>query len=105
MTHFQVIESFGKAASLLSCRLETGRTHQIRIHLAEIGHPVVGDPVYGSRAGSKPPVHLKRQALHADVLAFIHPSTGEAIRVESPVPDDLAVLLAELRGRYVGSPS
>ncbi len=105
VTHFQVLESFGQVASLLSCRLETGRTHQIRIHLAEIGHPVVGDPVYGSRAGSKSPVRLGRQALHAQGLGLVHPFTGEAIRVEAPLADDLTDLMAELRRRFGRSSS
>ena len=84
VTHFEVLESFGQAASLLACRLETGRTHQIRIHLAEIGHPVVGDR---STAPGRPPgsrSRLRRQALHARRLGFVHPFTGEAIRVEAP---------------------
>ena len=105
VTHYQVLESFGQAASLLSCRLETGRTHQIRIHLAEIGHPVVGDPVYGSRPGSKPLVRFDRQALHAQSLGLVHPFTGQAIRVEAPLADDLIELLAELRSRFGRSTS
>ena len=100
VTHFQVMESFGQVASLLSCRLETGRTHQIRIHLAEIGHPVVGDTVYGTRSGSKAPARFGRQALHAQGLGLIHPFTGQAIRVVAPLADDLTELLAGLRSRF-----
>ena len=79
MTHFEVLESFGQAASLLACRLETGRTHQIRIHLAEIGHPVLGDRVYRPRKAPRFPIPFRRQALHARHLGFVHPITGEAI--------------------------
>jgi 23S rRNA pseudouridine1911/1915/1917 synthase len=78
----------------LVCRLETGRTHQIRVHLQAIGHPVVGDPVYGGRRGA---IDLDRPFLHAGGLAFAHPVTGEAIRVEEPVTPDLEGLLSSLR--------
>jgi 23S rRNA pseudouridine1911/1915/1917 synthase len=105
VTHFQVLESFGQAASLLSCRLETGRTHQIRIHLAEVGHPVVGDSVYGSRTGSNFPVRHARQALHAQSIGLVHPFTGQAIYVEAPMADDLAELLSSLRDGFGHSSS
>jgi 23S rRNA pseudouridine1911/1915/1917 synthase len=100
VTHFQVLESFGQAASLVECRLETGRTHQIRIHLAEIGHPVVGDPVYRPRTEPRFPVPFGRQALHAQSLGFIHPVSNEKIRVEAPLPADLTGLVGELRHRF-----
>ena len=93
-THYDVVERFG-AATLLRCRLETGRTHQIRVHLASIGHPLVGDPTYG-RSG---PVPFARQALHAARLALDHPVTGLRCRWESPLPPDFAALLATMRGR------
>ncbi len=99
MTHFEVLESFGQVASLVACRLETGRTHQIHIHLAEIGHPVVVDPVYRPHSGPKFPVPFSRQALHAQAMGFVHPLTEEAIRVEAPLPPDLTNLVAELRHR------
>ena len=86
VTHFEVIESFGQVASQVACRFETGRTHQIRIYLAEIGHQVVVDPVYRPRSGPKFPVPFPRQALHAQALGFLHPLTEEAIRVEAPLP-------------------
>jgi 23S rRNA pseudouridine1911/1915/1917 synthase len=91
VTHFELVELLGQQA-LLRVRLETGRTHQIRVHLAAIGLPVVGDPVYGV---SDP--ELGRQFLHAARLAFDHPFTGERVDVESPLPAELSDYLAELR--------
>jgi 23S rRNA pseudouridine1911/1915/1917 synthase len=101
VTHVRVEERF-RGAALVRCRLETGRTHQIRVHLADHGHPIVGDPTYG-RAPPDPRVRelgrgLGRQALHAAVLGFVHPVTGEALRFETPVPADFAAVLAALRG-------
>jgi 23S rRNA pseudouridine1911/1915/1917 synthase len=104
ITHFERVEQFGGTASQLVCRLETGRTHQIRIHLAEIGHPVIGDAVYRPRTGPPFPVAFPRQALHAHFLGFVHPITGEKIRIEAPIPDDLAGLIASLRQRYGQGP-
>ena len=91
VTHFELVEQLGEYA-LLRVRLETGRTHQIRVHLAAIGLPVVGDAVYGA-----PDPVLGRQFLHATRLAFTHPFTGERVDVESPLPPDLAGHLAGLR--------
>jgi 23S rRNA pseudouridine1911/1915/1917 synthase len=88
VTHFEVERLLGRNA-LLDVRLETGRTHQIRVHLAAIGLPVVGDPVYGV-----PDEELKRQFLHAWRLAFPHPVTGEPVEVESPLPPELQAALA-----------
>jgi 23S rRNA pseudouridine1911/1915/1917 synthase len=99
VTRFEVLETFGQTASLLSCQLETGRTHQIRIHLAEIGHPVVGDRVYRPRTAASFPVPFRRQALHACALAFTHPIIGRSIQVEVPLPGDLESLIARLRER------
>ena len=79
--------------TLLECELESGRTHQIRVHLASIGHPVEGDPVYAGRG----PALLARQALHAWKLAFAHPSSGKAVRFESPLPADFNQLLKSLK--------
>jgi 23S rRNA pseudouridine1911/1915/1917 synthase len=92
VTHFEVLELLGPRA-LLAVRLETGRTHQIRVHLESIGLLVSGDPVYGS-AGD---LGLERQFLHAARLAFDHPFTDERIDVESPLPEDLAAALARAR--------
>jgi 23S rRNA pseudouridine1911/1915/1917 synthase len=91
VTHFEVDQLLG-AYALLDVRLETGRTHQIRVHLAAIDLPVVGDRVYGV-----PDKALDRQFLHASRLALEHPFTGEPLEVESPLPDDLAVFLGRLR--------
>jgi 23S rRNA pseudouridine1911/1915/1917 synthase len=92
VTHYRVRERFA-AHTLLECDLETGRTHQIRVHLASIGHPLEGDPVYAGRG----PAIFARQALHAWRLAFIHPSTGQAVKFESPLPQDMRTLLETLR--------
>jgi 23S rRNA pseudouridine1911/1915/1917 synthase len=106
VTHWRVEETLGPA-SLVACRLETGRTHQIRVHLAHIGHPLLGDSVYG--AGFKTKASrlsgaaraaldaLGRQALHAAILAFDHPITGEPLAFESPLPEDLSNLVNVLR--------
>jgi 23S rRNA pseudouridine1911/1915/1917 synthase len=91
VTHFEVDELLG-AYALLNVQLETGRTHQIRVHLAAIDLPVVGDRVYGVADKG-----LERQFLHASRLAFGHPLTGERVDVESPLPDDLAAFLGRLR--------
>jgi 23S rRNA pseudouridine1911/1915/1917 synthase len=90
ITHFEVDRMLPKHA-LLSIRLETGRTHQIRVHLAAIDLPVVGDPVYGV-----PDRELGRQFLHANRLSFPHPFGGRAVEVESPLPDELQAALARL---------
>jgi 23S rRNA pseudouridine1911/1915/1917 synthase len=102
VTHYVVDETFGPEArplaARLACRLETGRTHQIRVHLASKGCPCLGDPLYGSGPPAEPvrraiaEAGLKRQALHAAVLGFRHPVTGEPLRFESPLPDDMARL-------------
>jgi 23S rRNA pseudouridine1911/1915/1917 synthase len=100
-THYEVLERFGGRATFVACRLETGRTHQIRIHLAESGHPVVSDPVY-CPSGSPPfPLPFSRQALHAEALGFIHPFSGVGLRIEAPLPSDLADWIAGLRHRFV----
>lgn len=83
ITHWQVVDSQG-GYSHITCRLETGRTHQIRVHMASIGHPLVGDQVYGSK---KPFPSLVGQCLHAACLTFTHPTTGERMTVEAPLPD------------------
>jgi 23S rRNA pseudouridine1911/1915/1917 synthase len=93
VTHFEVVELL-PAHALLRVHLETGRTHQIRVHLAAIGLPVSGDPVYGA-----PEPGLERQFLHAARLAFVHPVTGDAVDVRSPIPPDLQAALERARAR------
>lgn len=99
VTHYRLLEAL-EGASLVECRLETGRTHQVRVHMASIGHPLVGDPVYGRTPSRLRPIltqlHFARQALHAAVLGFVHPVTGAALRFESTLPADMAGLLVEL---------
>ena len=110
-THYHVQQAFKSAdgrelAALCAMQLETGRTHQIRVHMAYIGHPVVGDALYGagfaasarrlSPAGQSVLQHLGRQALHAAVLGFVHPITGDEMTFDCPMPDDMAALVARL---------
>jgi len=94
VTHFEIDRAFPDAGvTLLRVRLETGRTHQIRVHLEAIGHPVVGDPEYDGGAPGRPTFGLERQFLHAARLAFPHPFTGEPVEVTSPLPPDLTAAL------------
>ena len=109
VTRARIVESFGTpaVAALIECWLETGRTHQIRVHMAHAGHGLIGDPVYGGKrkltARALPPVAIEaaktfpRQALHAAVLGFVHPVSGEAIRFEVPLPEDMTQLIEALR--------
>jgi 23S rRNA pseudouridine1911/1915/1917 synthase len=116
VTHYRVLETYGRSgsargdgpvASLLECTLETGRTHQVRVHLASIGVPLIGDPLYGtgfkSKIGTMPqPLQgtlqdFKRQALHAVELAFVHPVTGTLLKFNCPPPTDFATLLQQLK--------
>ncbi len=112
ITHWQVRERFGPMgaaplAALMTCRLETGRTHQIRVHMSHIGHPLIGDADYGAHFKTKSarlPEDIRavvdafpRQALHAGLLAFAHPVSGETLRFESPLPEDLAGLIGAIR--------
>ena len=104
ITHYRVEQRF-RAHTLIKCKLETGRTHQIRVHMAHIRHPLLGDPVYGGRfkipKGMTEPCRetvqaFKRQALHAGVLGFIHPTTGEEVCWQVDLPDDMNELIAAL---------
>ncbi|NMO94756.1 RluA family pseudouridine synthase [Paenibacillus lemnae] len=94
VTHFSVLERFGDY-NLLELQLETGRTHQIRVHMKYIGHPLVGDPIYGKSKGVK----MQGQALHAAVLGFNHPGTEEYMEFSAPLPEDMEELLSALRSR------
>jgi 23S rRNA pseudouridine1911/1915/1917 synthase len=112
ITHVTTVEVFGAEAARLDVQLETGRTHQIRVHLSEAGHPLLADETYGGDRKDKkasPRVQaaakaIGRQALHAHVLGFPHPRSGEALRFEAPLPDDLERALAILRAPVVAAP-
>jgi 23S rRNA pseudouridine1911/1915/1917 synthase len=113
ITHYEVLERFGDIASLVRCNLETGRTHQIRVHMAHIGHPLLGDGVYGGGFKSSlaklsdPARHavnaLKGQALHAALLGFEHPKTGKPLHFEAPLPPAMSQLHHELRLQSAGN--
>lgn len=92
VTHFQVVERFGNF-TLIECRLETGRTHQIRVHMNYIGFPLAGDPKYGP----KKTIDFPGQVLHAGVLGFVHPVTKEYLEFEAPLPEDFQAVLDDLR--------
>ena len=93
ITHYRVLEQF-KNAAYMEFRLETGRTHQIRVHMASIGHPLLGDTVYGN---AKNPYKLNGQTLHAMTIGFIHPTTGEYLEVSAPIPEYFNALIKKLR--------
>lgn len=93
ITHYHVLERFG-AYTYIECQLETGRTHQIRVHMASTGHPLLGDELYGP---SKCPFHLQGQCLHAMILGFQHPISGQYVQFEAPLPDYFTHLLQNLR--------
>jgi len=98
-TRFRVLERFANA-TLLAVTLETGRTHQIRVHMRALGHPLVGDPTYGKRAGTRdddPLARFPRQALHATRLGLVHPVSRRPCEWRAPAPADLRGLLARLR--------
>jgi 23S rRNA pseudouridine1911/1915/1917 synthase len=99
VTHWQVVKPL-KSAALIECRLETGRTHQIRVHMSSIGHPLLGDPVYGrisqSHRETLARIDFHRQALHAAVIGFIHPIDRKNLSFESKMPDDMQRLFSEL---------
>jgi 23S rRNA pseudouridine1911/1915/1917 synthase len=113
VTHYETVERFGEAATLVSIRLETGRTHQIRVHMKHIGHPLLGDSLYGAEGGeaeagcarsdggavaaADEAAAIGRQALHAAVLAFAHPADGRPVRFEAPLPADMIRLIERLR--------
>lgn len=103
VTHYRTLARLDAgSAALVECRLETGRTHQVRVHLASIGHALVGDPVYGRTPSRLRPIlaglGFRRQALHAAELGFVHPVSGEPLHFTSATPVDMAMLLVELGG-------
>lgn len=93
VTHYKVLDTLNGRFTYISCQLETGRTHQIRVHMASLGHPILGDAVYGP---SKCPFHLQGQTLHAGVLGFIHPTTKEYMEFQAPLPEYFRKLLDKL---------
>ncbi len=105
-TNYRLIQRFGDAASLIECKLESGRTHQIRVHMTHIGHPIIGDPVYGRRTPARKNALseeaarltgiLNRQALHAAVIGFEHPKTGERLNFSSELPRDMKRIVSVL---------
>jgi 23S rRNA pseudouridine1911/1915/1917 synthase len=98
VTHFAPLERFARA-TLVQCNLETGRTHQIRVHMAHIGHPLVGDATYGRRKSACATLDaFGRQALHAMRLGLLHPATHQPMEWEAPLPADFAALIERLRG-------
>ncbi|MCH8555706.1 MAG: RluA family pseudouridine synthase, partial [Schleiferiaceae bacterium] len=114
ITHYKVLERFGYV-TLVSCKLETGRTHQIRVHMRHLGHPLFGDPEYGGDKILKGTTFTKykqfidncfqllpRQALHAKSLAFTHPVSGERLAFKTPVPEDMSKVIEKFR-RYTGA--
>ena len=90
VTHYTVLKKLKGNYTLVKLRLETGRTHQIRVHMAYIGHPLLGDEVYGPK---KSPFKLKGQVLHAKILGFVHPATGEYMEFETPLPEYFETLI------------
>ncbi len=106
-TNYRLMQRFGEAASLVECRLESGRTHQIRVHLTHIGFPIIGDPVYGrgtsarknalSKQAAQLTGALNRQALHAAVIGFQHPQTGERLKFSSELPRDMKRIVSVLK--------
>lgn len=96
VTHFKVLERFGDF-TLVECKLETGRTHQIRVHMASIGHPLVNDPKYGPKKSS--PFAIRGQALHSHELTLTHPTSGEEMHFTAPLPDDMEKILLFLRDK------
>ncbi len=99
VTHYRTLKTFGNA-SLIECRLETGRTHQVRVHMSSIGHPLLGDPTYGRISAPLRKLlaahHFSRQALHAATLGFVHPATGQPVQFTSEMPQDMRILIEEL---------
>lgn len=104
-TDWQVVERFGNVATLLRCRIHTGRTHQIRVHLKSTGHAILGDALYGYKPDSRLPLKPARVMLHAEHLVLKHPVTGKALDLRAPLPADFAAIVKALRRYSVSSAS
>ena len=101
VTHYKVLENFGDAYTLLELKLDTGRTHQIRVHMTHIGHPIAGDELYGPVCGyDELPEDMPRQALHAAHLEFTHPVSGKTVAVDAPLPKDMEAFLTRVRREW-----
>jgi 23S rRNA pseudouridine1911/1915/1917 synthase len=96
VTRYEVVETW-QHVSLVRAHPETGRTHQIRVHLAALGHPVVGDPLYARGRTRQPTIAIDRHALHAEMIRFRHPTTGDALQITAPLAPDFAAALSGLR--------
>lgn len=96
LTHYSTIEKF-KEAALLNVTIETGRTHQIRVHMAHLGHPILGDREYGRASAGPGDIRIDRQMLHAAQLTFEHPTTGDTLEFNAPLPDDMRATIQQLR--------
>lgn len=96
-TDWEVVEAFGKVAALVRCRIHTGRTHQIRVHMKSVGHPLLGDPTYGWKPDARLPEQPPRVMLHAERIRFLHPVTAQSMTVEAPIPPDFSRMVDLLR--------
>ena len=96
ISHYRTVEALERSA-LVEIDIETGRTHQIRVHMAHIGHPIIGDPLYGGHRSENRELGVSRQMLHAHHIAFTHPCTGEELEFEAPLPEDMRALIVRLR--------
>ncbi len=100
LTDWKIMETFGGKFSLLRLKIHTGRTHQIRVHLAHLGHPVAGDSVYGGKSSPSAPNDAARTMLHARRLSFLHPVTDQPIKIEAELPEDFSTFLGRLREKF-----
>jgi 23S rRNA pseudouridine1911/1915/1917 synthase len=98
-TDWKIEQAFAPVAALLRCHIHTGRTHQIRVHLKSLGHPILGDSTYGWKPHPTQPIVPPRVMLHAETLTFLHPITGRKMEMRAPLPEDFQVMLAAFKTR------